>query len=133
MTSLVTPLSRFPIFLTRFPISLPSSCSIYKSTVHITFSLDTSNKLTLKKLSFDVPHYVVMMSQNRFLNICHDFHKIFCLLTSFVSAWCIWLLVTSYQMNWHSISFRLMWPSCGYDVTKSFSNIYNMIFLWLIH
>ena len=63
--------------------------------------------------------------------VWHDFHKIQCLLSSFVSAWCILRSVTSNQMNWHSISFYSMCPLCGYevtcDVTKSFSKIYNMI------
>ena len=54
MTSLVTSLSRFPICLTRFPISLPSFCSICKSTLHITFSWYTSNESALKNISFDV-------------------------------------------------------------------------------
>ena len=120
MTSLVMSLSRFPIFLTVCYISLLSwSCFLW-SHVECNLLLWHSNWMDIKYYFVWCTHYVVrtsfVTSQNRFLNICHDFRKIFCLLTSFVSAWCIWLPVTSYQMNWHSISFRLMHQSCGYDV-----------------
>ena len=97
-------LSRFPIFLTHFPISLSSSCSIYKSTLHITFNLGYIKWICIKEAFILCTHYVVMTSRTLF-RICHD-------IRSSVFLFLLWVhdsfdFLVSYQMNLHSITFVL--------------------------
>ena len=91
-----------PFSYISYGVSYQFAVLLFHLQEHTThnFQLIYTKQIGIKEAFVSCAHYVVMTSietsQNRFLNICHDFRKIFCLFTYFVSAWCIWLPVTSY-------------------------------------